>query len=74
MNTGKLVRASAHERIVITERGRAVALLKGATPPDLIGKPFPKRDRIRKAILRALKGARVIWGKRERTASVPVRA
>jgi antitoxin (DNA-binding transcriptional repressor) of toxin-antitoxin stability system len=44
MNTGKLVRASAHEKIVITERGRAVALLKGASPADLAGKPFPKRD------------------------------
>jgi antitoxin (DNA-binding transcriptional repressor) of toxin-antitoxin stability system len=44
MNTGKLVRASAHENILITERGRAVALLKNASAADLMGKPFPKRD------------------------------
>lgn len=45
MNTGKLVRASAHGKILITERGRPVALLKGAQAADLTGKPFPKRDR-----------------------------
>ncbi len=45
MNTGKLVRASVREKIVITERGRPVALLKNAEAADLSGKPFPKRDR-----------------------------
>jgi prevent-host-death family protein len=45
MKTGELVRASAHENILITERGRGVALLRGASGADLIGKPFPKRDR-----------------------------
>jgi prevent-host-death family protein len=45
MNTGKLVRASVHEKIVITERGRPVALLKNAEVAELVGKPFPKRDR-----------------------------
>ena len=45
MNTGKLVRASAQEKILITERGRPVALLKNAEAVDLVGKPFPKRDR-----------------------------
>jgi antitoxin (DNA-binding transcriptional repressor) of toxin-antitoxin stability system len=45
MNTGKLVRASAHEKILITERGQPVALLKKAEGADLVGKPFPKRDR-----------------------------
>jgi antitoxin (DNA-binding transcriptional repressor) of toxin-antitoxin stability system len=44
MNTGKLVRASAHENILITDHGEAVAVLKRAKPADLIGKPFPKRD------------------------------
>ncbi|HEY4272190.1 MAG TPA: type II toxin-antitoxin system prevent-host-death family antitoxin [Candidatus Udaeobacter sp.] len=44
MNTGKLVRASAHEKILITDRGRAVAVLKSAQAADLVGKPFPKRD------------------------------
>ena len=44
MNTGKLVRASAHENIVITDRGQAVAVLKSANTADLVGKPFPKRD------------------------------
>ena len=45
MNTGKLVRASAHEKIIITQRGQPVALLKSADAADLVGKPFPKRDR-----------------------------
>jgi antitoxin (DNA-binding transcriptional repressor) of toxin-antitoxin stability system len=44
MNTGKLVRASAQESILITDRGLAVAVLKSAKAADLIGKPFPKRD------------------------------
>jgi antitoxin (DNA-binding transcriptional repressor) of toxin-antitoxin stability system len=44
MNTGKLVRASAHENILITDRGHAVAVLKSAKASDLVGKPFPKRD------------------------------
>lgn len=44
MNTGKLVRASAHENILITDRGQAVAILKSAKAADLVGKPFPKRD------------------------------
>ena len=44
MNTGKLVRASAHENILVTERGQAVAVLKSVKAADLIGKPFPKRD------------------------------
>jgi hypothetical protein len=44
MNTGKLVRASAHEKIIITDRGQPVALLKRPDGPDLVGKPFPKRD------------------------------
>jgi antitoxin (DNA-binding transcriptional repressor) of toxin-antitoxin stability system len=45
MNTGKLVRASVHEKIVITDRGHPVALLKNAEAAELVGKPFPKRDR-----------------------------
>ena len=44
MNTGKLVRASAHESILITDHGQAVAVLKSAKAADLLGKPFPKRD------------------------------
>ena len=44
MNTGKLVRAAAHEKIIITERGQPVALLKAVDGPDLVGKPFPRRD------------------------------
>jgi prevent-host-death family protein len=44
MNTGNLVRASAHENILVTERGRPVAVLKSANAADLVGKPFPKRD------------------------------
>ena len=43
MNTGKLVRATEHENILITDRGRAVAVLKNAKAADLVGKR-PKRD------------------------------
>jgi antitoxin (DNA-binding transcriptional repressor) of toxin-antitoxin stability system len=44
MNTGKLVRASVHETILITDHGQAVAVLKSANAADLVGVPFPKRD------------------------------
>ena len=44
MNTGKLVRAAAHQKIIITDRGQPIALLKALDGPDLVGKPFPKRD------------------------------
>jgi antitoxin (DNA-binding transcriptional repressor) of toxin-antitoxin stability system len=44
MNTGKLVRASVHENILITDRGQAVAILKSAKAADVMGRPFPKRD------------------------------
>jgi hypothetical protein len=37
------VRASAHEKIIV-DRGQPVALLRKPEGPDLIGKPFPKRD------------------------------
>jgi antitoxin (DNA-binding transcriptional repressor) of toxin-antitoxin stability system len=44
MNTAELVRAASHEKIIITDRGQPVALLKKPDGPDLVGKPFPKRD------------------------------
>jgi prevent-host-death family protein len=44
MNTGRVVRASVHGNILITERGQPVAVLKSAKAADLVGKPFPKRD------------------------------
>jgi antitoxin (DNA-binding transcriptional repressor) of toxin-antitoxin stability system len=44
MNTGKLVRAAAHEKIIITERGQPVALPKAVDGPDLVGKSFPTSD------------------------------
>jgi prevent-host-death family protein len=65
MNTGKLVRASAHENILITERGRSVAVLKSATGVDLVGKPFPKRD-IRK--MPKVKGDSTIYISEDRDA------
>lgn len=43
-NTVKLVRAAAHEKIIITDRSRPVALLEKPDGPDLVGRPFPKRD------------------------------
>lgn len=43
--TGEAVRASAKEKILVTERGRPVALLKPIEPGELDGKLFPKRDR-----------------------------
>jgi antitoxin (DNA-binding transcriptional repressor) of toxin-antitoxin stability system len=44
MNTGKLVPAAAHEKIIITDRCRPIALLKALDGPDLVGKPFPRRE------------------------------
>jgi prevent-host-death family protein len=44
MNTGRVVRASVHGNILVTERGQPVAVLKSAKAADLIGKPFPERD------------------------------
>jgi len=44
MNTGKVVRASAQQNILVTERAKPVAVLKSAKAADLVGKPFPKRD------------------------------
>ena len=44
MNTGKLVRTAAHQKIIITDRGQPIALLKALDGPELVGKPFPKRD------------------------------
>jgi hypothetical protein len=43
-NTVKLVRAAAYEKIIVTDRGRPVALLEKPDGPDLLGRPFPKRD------------------------------
>jgi len=43
-STGKLVRATATESIIITERGRPVAILKMVDVADLSGDVFPKRD------------------------------
>jgi prevent-host-death family protein len=43
MNTGRVVRASVHGNILITERGQPVAVLKSAKADHLLRKPFPKR-------------------------------
>ncbi|HYY35721.1 MAG TPA: hypothetical protein VE867_05045 [Candidatus Binatia bacterium] len=43
-NTGKPLRASAHEKIVTSHRGQCTALLKSLDGPDLLGRPFPNRD------------------------------
>ena len=43
-HTGKFVRASVKEKILITERGRPVAMLKTVEAKDLTGELFPKRD------------------------------
>jgi len=44
MNTGKLMRPACHEKIIITDQSQPVALLKAVDGPDLVGKPFPRRD------------------------------
>jgi antitoxin (DNA-binding transcriptional repressor) of toxin-antitoxin stability system len=43
MNTGKLMRAAGHKKIIITDRSQPVALLKAVDGPDLFGKLFPRR-------------------------------
>jgi prevent-host-death family protein len=42
--TGEIVRAAASNKIVITDRGRPVAVLKALEAADLSGRLFPKRD------------------------------
>jgi antitoxin (DNA-binding transcriptional repressor) of toxin-antitoxin stability system len=44
LNTRKLVRAAAGQKITITDRGGPIVLLKALDRPDLVGKPFPRRD------------------------------
>ena len=44
MNTGKLMRAAGHEKIIITDQSQPVALLKAMDGPDLVGKSSPRRD------------------------------
>lgn len=44
LRTGEIVRLAGREQIIVTERGRPVALLKAAQAADLAGIPFPKRD------------------------------
>ena len=44
LNTLNLVRAAARQKIIITDRGRPIALLKTLDEPDLVGKLFPRRD------------------------------
>ncbi len=41
--TGRLVRQAQTEKILITDRGRVIAVLKSAETQDWPGKPFPKR-------------------------------
>ena len=43
-STGKLVRASQQEPLIITEHGRRVAVLKPFTPGEVAGVPFPRRS------------------------------
>lgn len=43
--TGHYVRHAATEPITVTDRGQTIAVIQPATPAQLIGKPFPKRDR-----------------------------
>jgi hypothetical protein len=42
--TEKLLRTSADEKLVITDRGQPSALLMSPDGPDLAGRLFPKRD------------------------------
>ncbi len=44
--TGHYVRRAATEPITVTDRGETVAVIQPATPAQLVGKPFPKRDRL----------------------------
>ena len=41
--TGKHVRASLHEPLIITERGKRIAVIKPFSEADVEGVPFPKR-------------------------------
>ncbi len=42
-HTGKLVREAERQPVVVTERGRLVAILRSLREGDLPSKPFPRR-------------------------------
>ena len=43
-DTGRTVRQSAQEPVVITDRGRKVAVMKQYSDAELPTTPFPRRD------------------------------
>jgi prevent-host-death family protein len=42
-HTGKFVRQAQKEPVLVTDRGRQIAVLKAITAAESVGKPFPKR-------------------------------
>jgi antitoxin (DNA-binding transcriptional repressor) of toxin-antitoxin stability system len=42
-HTGKFVRHAQKEAILVTDRGQQIAVLKGITTAEVVGKKFPRR-------------------------------
>ena len=42
-HTGKFVRQAQKEAVLVTDRGQQIAVLKGITAVEMVGKKFPKR-------------------------------
>jgi prevent-host-death family protein len=42
-HTGKFVRQAQKEPVLVTDRGQQIAVLKGVTTAETVGKKFPKR-------------------------------
>jgi hypothetical protein len=42
--TGRYVRETRIQTLIVTERGQAIAVLKPFAAAELPGRPFPKRD------------------------------
>jgi antitoxin (DNA-binding transcriptional repressor) of toxin-antitoxin stability system len=42
-HTGKFVRLAQKEPVFVTDRGQQIAVLKGITTAERVGKRFPKR-------------------------------
>jgi antitoxin (DNA-binding transcriptional repressor) of toxin-antitoxin stability system len=66
LNTRKLMRAAGHKKIIITDRSQPVALLKAVDGPDLVGKPFPRRDIRKLANARGDSRQYISWDRDER--------
>jgi prevent-host-death family protein len=58
-HTGRYVRAASRQPIVVTDRGRTVAVLQSPTAAHLPGQLFPQRDRATLPVVTGESGAMI---------------